>query len=103
MASAPKKTLKKTREPRKVHVRQGDLVIVTWMDACADIGWDDHREQRLAPAHCRSVGWVGATKDPKAYLILYADRAHDEKNDHDSNRRIAIPSGWITGIKRVRE
>lgn len=90
------------KKTRSVQVAEGDLVIVTWMDACADVGWTDHRAASLQPAHCRSVGWVAKAKDPKTMLILYADRAHDNQEDHDSNRRIAIPAGWITGIKKVK-
>jgi len=103
MASTPKKKpLKKINgtKQRKVTVQEGTLVFVTWMDACATVGWEDHREEKLKPAHCKSVGWVG--KSDVDYLVLYADRAHDDTNDHDSNRRIAIPAGWITGIKKVR-
>lgn len=102
MASTPqKKILKKTRT-RKVTVKEGDLVLVTWMDACATVGWEDHRAASLKTAHCRSIGWVGKSPDPETTLILYADRAHDDQEDHDSNRRLAIPAGWITGIKKVR-
>ena len=100
MASAPKKTLKK--KPTFVKVEEGELVIVTWYDACADVGWTDHRSAALKPAHCRSVGWCGRAADPKTMIILYADRAHEDKDDHDSNRRIAIPTGWITSIKKVK-
>lgn len=85
-----------------MQVKEGELVIVTWMDACADVGWADHRSAALKAAHCRSVGWVGRSPDPATTLILYADRAHDDQEDHDSNRRIAIPAGWITGIKKVK-
>lgn len=76
------------------------MLIVTWMDACATVGWEDHREGNLKPAHCRSVGWMG--KSEEDYIILYADRAHDDKKDHDSNRRLAIPAGWITSIRKLR-
>lgn len=98
MASTPRKKTKKT----SIQVSEGELVIVTWMDACATVGWEDHRQATLKAAHCRSVGWVGRSPDPDTTLILYADRAHEDKEDHDSNRRIAIPFGWITGIKKVR-
>jgi hypothetical protein len=101
MASTPKKT-KKTTKPKSVRVAEGELVLVTWMDACATVGWEDHRSASLKPAHCRSVGWVGKAADPASMLILYADRAHEDKDDHDSNRRIAIPTGWITSIKKVK-
>lgn len=102
MASTPQKKTKK-KKPTYVKVREGELAIVTWFDACADVGWEDHRAGRLKPAHCRSVGWIGHTDDPKSMIILYADRAHDNGSDHDSNRRIAIPTGWVTGIKKVKE
>lgn len=101
MASTPQKKTKK-KLTKSVQVAEGELVIVTWMDACADVGWADHRSAALKPAHCRSVGWVGKAADPETMLILYADRAHDNQEDHDSNRRIAIPAGWITGIKKVK-
>lgn len=102
MASTPKKKTNTRKTTKSVQVAEGELVIVTWMDACADVGWADHRSAALKPAHCRSVGWVGKAADPKTMLILYADRAHDNQEDHDSNRRIAIPAGWITGIKKVK-
>lgn len=103
MASTPKKkTTPTTKAQATITVEEGTLVLVTWMDACATVGWEDHRAASLKPAHCRSVGWVGKAADPKSMLILYADRAHDDKDDHDSNRRIAIPTGWITGIKKVK-
>jgi hypothetical protein len=100
MASTPKKKTQSKTRTRSVKVKEGDLVMVTWMDACADIGWEDHRGAKLKPAHCRSIGWVG--KSDSDYLVVYADRAHDNEQDHDSNRRLAIPAGWITGIKKVR-
>jgi hypothetical protein len=109
MASTPLKT-KKTKPTTKraptvksVAVKEGELVIVTWMDACATVGWEDHREAKLKVAHCRSIGWVGRSTDASKYMLLYSDKAHDDTEDHDSNRRIAIPSGWITGIKKVKE
>lgn len=101
MASTPKK--KTTTKPKSVQVKEGELVLVTWMDACATVGWEDHRAANLKTAHCRSVGWVGRSPDPKNVMVLYADRAHDNMEDHDSNRRLAIPAGWITGIKRIKE
>jgi hypothetical protein len=102
MVSTPKKTKpKKTaRRYRSVRVTEGDLLMVTWMDATATVGWEDHRQGSLKPAHCRSVGWLGKSTDD--YLVLYADRAHEDTQDHDSNRRMAIPAGWITSIKKVR-
>ena len=102
MASTPQKKTK-PKKTKFVQVAEGELVIVTWMDAAATVGWEDHRSAALKPAHCRSVGWVGKAADPKTMLILYADRSHDDTDDHDSNRRIAIPAGWITGIKKVKE
>lgn len=102
MASTPQKKTKRPTKPKSVQVAEGELVLVTWMDACATVGWEDHRAASLKPAHCRSVGWVGKAADPDSMLILYADRAHEDKDDHDSNRRIAIPTGWITSIKKVK-
>lgn len=102
MASTPQKKTKRATKPKSVQVAEGELVLVTWMDACATVGWEDHRAASLKPAHCRSVGWVGKAADPDSMLILYADRAHEDKDDHDSNRRIAIPTGWITSIKKVK-
>lgn len=98
MASTPKKT----KTTKSIQVAEGELVLVTWMDACATVGWEDHRAAALKPAHCCSVGWVGKAADPETMLILYADKAHEDKEDHDSNRRIAIPAGWITSIKKVK-
>ncbi|CAB4170026.1 hypothetical protein UFOVP1087_9 [uncultured Caudovirales phage] len=102
MASTPKKKPTPKKTPKSITVNEGDLVLVTWMDACATVGWEDHRSAILKPAHCRSVGWVAKAADPDKMLILYADMAHEDKEDHDSNRRIAIPAGWITGITKVK-
>ena len=101
MASTPKKKTTPKKAPKTITVNEGDLVLVTWMDALVNLGWEDHREACIKPAHCVSVGWVGRTDSPDTTLVLYADKAHENKDDHDSNRRIAIPAGWITSIKLV--
>ena len=101
MASTPQKKTPK-KKPKSVQVKEGDLILVTWMDACATVGWEDHRAASLKTAHCKSIGWVGRSPDPDSTLILYADKAHEDTEDHDSNRRLAIPAGWITSIKKVR-
>lgn len=101
MASTPKKKPTPKKTPKSITVNEGDLVLVTWMDALVNLGWEDHREVVIKPAHCVSVGWVGRTLDPETTLVLYADKAHENSEDHDSNRRIAIPAGWITSIKLV--
>lgn len=104
MASTPKKTkTTKKKTPSRIQVKEGELILVTWMDACATVGWEDHRAANLKTAHCKSVGWLGKSPDALSTMVLYADRAFDDKEDHDSNRRIAIPTGWITGIKRIKE
>lgn len=102
MASTRTKMTKATKPLRNVSAKEGDLVTVTWMDACASNGWEDHRQAKTKTAHIKSIGWVGSSPDTKTTLVLYADKAHENAEDHDSNRRIAIPKGWITSIKKVR-
>lgn len=93
----------RTKKTKRTHkLAEGELVLVTWMDACATVGWEDHRQATLKTAHCLSVGWVGRSPDPTTTLVLYADKAHEDTEDHDSNRRLAIPTGWITSIKRIK-
>lgn len=98
MASTRTKTKTRLKLPS-----EGELVLVSWMDACVHLGWEDHREAKAKTAHCKSIGWVGCSPDPDTMLILYADKAHEDQEDHDSNRRLAVPVGWITSIKRIKE
>lgn len=62
------------------------LTYVEWLDATADIGWSDKEDLK---AHLiKSVGWV--IHESKDELVLAADYSPPE-----TNRRLAIPIGWI--------
>lgn len=71
--------------------RQPKLMYVEWVDAVADVGWDDEPE-KVSVHLIKSVGWL--VKDNKNEIVLAADYS-----DGDTNRRIAIPKSWIRNKK----
>lgn len=62
------------------------LVYIEWIDATTDDGWSQKLDLQ---AHLiKSVGWL--VNETKNEVVLAADFSPP-----DTNRRIAIPSGWI--------
>lgn len=73
--------------------KQFTVGYVQWVDAVADAGWETNTKAEVHP--CLSVGFVVEETDEA--ICLAAAISHDQ-----SNARIHIPKGWITGIKKVR-
>ena len=66
---------------------------VQWVDAVSESGWDTESKAEVHP--CLSSGFIVSETDDA--ICLAAAISYDQ-----SNSRIHIPKGWITGIKRVR-
>lgn len=71
--------------------KQPKLMYVEWVDAVADVGWDDDPE-KVGISLIKSVGWL--VKENKNEIVLAADYS-----DGDTNRRMAIPKAWIRNKK----
>ena len=84
---------KKTREAIVETAKQFTVGYVQWVDAVADAGWETNTKAEVHP--CLSVGFVVEETDEA--ICLAAAISHDQ-----SNARIHIPKGWITGMKKVR-
>ena len=74
------------------------LVLIEWVDAVTEAGWE------LGKGHCKidlvySVGYIISRDDTE--IILAADVSPDRENQLHTNRRLAIPSQWIKGIKEI--
>jgi hypothetical protein len=68
------------------------IVYVEWVDAVADVGWEDTVKTEIHP--CSSIGWlIGETDD----AICLANTVSMEA----SNARIHIPKAWIKNRKVI--
>lgn len=93
MASRKKKTLAHGQFP---------LLVVTWQDAVADVGWSDTTE--LKTHTITSAGWKISENPTTIVLGSDISDARDETTKAvttETNRRIAIPRDWITDIKEL--
>jgi hypothetical protein len=82
-------------------VKRGTLVLVTWLDAHSEVGWEDVKNVYLKPDVVLSVGWV--ISDNEDALVLAADvdaKARGRKKD--VNRTILIPRGMVIGTTEVQ-
>lgn len=82
-----------------MRLQRGTLVVVDWLDAVADHGWDD--ASRAKAERVRSVGVLCAV-GRDGTLSLAADFDPSEKHKGDTNRRIVIPGGMVKRVRRVR-
>lgn len=73
--------------------KQPKLMYVEWVDAVADVGWDDEPE-KTSISIIKSVGWL--VKDTKEEIVLAADYS-----EGDTNRRMAIPKAWVRNKKTI--
>ena len=62
------------------------LILIEWIDATTEDGWSSKED--LEAHQIKSVGWL--IKETKNEVVLAADFSPPE-----TNRRIAIPNGWI--------
>ncbi len=75
----------------------GELVLIHWHDAGVDVGWTDNDD---AKTHLiQSVGWVQRKKNQT--IVLASDKSPDP-TDKETNRRLAIPSAWISSVTILR-
>jgi hypothetical protein len=77
-------------KPAKISVR-AKVVIVTWDDAVADVGWKEQHEADL-PQRCTSIGMV-VIEDDDCLVVAGTWGMNGEKME--TNNRITIPRGWI--------
>ncbi len=74
------------------------LLIVTWYDAVASIGWaDDHAGDNLQTV--KSVGWL--VSDTAKHIILAAD-VYPNPSERGTNRRMVIPKAWIVSRRTIK-
>ena len=72
------------------------LVVITWEDTFADVGWSD---KELNPVGIASVGWLIDEDDSKVVLAGMIGTGGLE----DFNCRQAIPKGCIKKITTIEE
>lgn len=78
---------------RKLEIQVGDLVIVEWRDAVADLEWMARdRVEELKPI-IRSIGWV--QKASQDSIIIAGDIG---SGDSESNRRMEVPLGMVQQV-----
>lgn len=71
----------------------GTIVYVEWVDAVADVEWQDNVKAEIHP--CKSIGWiVDETKDALCIACTVSL--------NQSNARIHIPKAWITKRKVIK-
>lgn len=80
---------------KRVPVKRGKLVLVTWVDIQTGMGWE-HKDHDDGIATCKSVGFI--TRSTPTHLAMSATVGGDE-----TNTRIAIPWGCIVGFSEIGE
>lgn len=78
---------------RKQQVQVGDLVIVEWRDAVADLEWKARKDIEELKPIIRSIGWVQQTSPDS--IIIAADLG---TGDSESNRRMEVPLGMVQQV-----
>lgn len=75
-----------TKKTKRDLATAAKLVYVEWVDAVADVEWQDNVKAEIHP--CKSIGWiVDETKDA---LCIACTVSMDS-----SNARMHIPKAWI--------
>ena len=80
--------------------KPGTLVLIDWLDASSDHGWQPSADVKNKPDPVRSVGWV--LKHDKHAITLAADGLKRKPHKHDVNRTITIPLGMVSRIWRIK-
>jgi hypothetical protein len=81
-----------TKKPKRDLAASGTIVYVEWVDAVADVEWQDNVKAEVHP--CKSIGWiVDETKDALCIACTVSMES--------SNARIHIPKAWITKRKVI--
>jgi hypothetical protein len=81
-----------TKKPKRDLATSGTIVYVEWVDAVADIEWQDNVKAEIHP--CKSIGWV--VDENKDALCIACTVSMES-----SNARIHIPKAWITKRKVI--
>lgn len=74
------------------------LVLVQWVDAVTDSGWEIGKGTSKIDL-VSSIGWLLSTDDTE--VVLAADVSSDKENQLHTNRRLAIPAQWIKSMKEI--
>lgn len=78
---------------------QGDAVEIHWIDACAFSGWQDlETAQSREPASIHTIAWIVTATDEKVVIAHSKDLG--DKPEHLGV--LAIPTGWIQKMKKVK-
>lgn len=81
----------------KRKIKEGDLVLVHWQDACTRGGWKDKADYKATtPLDVASVGWVLTWA--KTHITI-VQTVTDQDSVTDS---ITIPKPWLTRITKLR-
>lgn len=80
----------------KKKIKEGDLVVIAWADACTHGGWRDKADyKKYSFMPCASVGWV--VTNTSTHVTVVQTVAEDQMTDS-----ITIPKGWIKDMRRLR-
>lgn len=81
-----------TKKTKRDLATSGTIVYVEWVDAVADVEWQDNVKAEIHP--CKSIGWiVDETKDALCIACTVSMES--------SNARMHIPKAWITKRKVI--
>jgi hypothetical protein len=81
------------QKKRRTDVATTSIVYVHWVDAVADVGW---QETAKAEVHdCHTVGYI-VDETPEALCVA------STISDKDSNARMHIPKAWIKKRKVIK-
>ncbi len=80
----------------KKKIKEGDLVIIHWRDACTRGGWRDKADYKATtPIDVASVGWVLA--NPRTHITVMQTMSQESVSDS-----MTIPKPWIMRIIKLR-
>lgn len=88
---------RKTKIP-KATSSEPKPVLVTWVDAVTEIGWDEGAKTKVS--NVTSLGWLMAATDSE--VVIVGDTSQEPGGPLSTNRRIAIPKAWIESIKDIK-
>lgn len=80
--------------PKKGAVEVGDLVIIEWRDAIADVNWVARESVSELKPIIHSIGWVQRCSEESITIAADIGTA----GDNESNRRMEVPSGMIQRV-----
>ena len=82
-----------TKKTKRDLATSGTIVYVEWVDAVADVEWQDNVKAEIHP--CKSIGWiVDETKDALCIACTVSMES--------SNARMHIPKAWIKKRKVIK-